>query len=50
MLKRIKDIDLTDEQCEKIAHALLWAQDFVGAIMVFAIPAMIGLLFMLLGD
>lgn len=47
-MKRIDD--LTDAQIEKIAHAVLWAQDFAGAIMVFAIPAMIAAMFMLLGD
>lgn len=49
MLKRIKDFDLTDAQIEKIANAIMWAQDFAGAIMVFAIPAMIAALFILLG-
>jgi len=45
-----KEAELTDEQVEKIAKALMWAGDFIGAAMCFAIPAMIGILCMLLAD
>lgn len=43
MFDRIRNFEPTEEQAQKAANAIIWTQDWFGAVLVVVVPLSLGL-------